>query len=169
MITKNKGFTLIELLGTIVIVGILSTIAIVSIMKLKQNAEEKFNNTQAKIFLVAGQTYFTDNKKLLPTIPLEIKTVNYGKLKTDKYITKLVNSKNQEYDEDSYVQVQRTMDGKYTYAIKLILNTKSVYSTIKNVESQNKVIVFGTPTSFSNKQDNKYYAINKQILQYQLL
>ena len=68
-ITKSrKGFTLIELLGTIVIIGIVGTIAVASVLNIKTKSNERFNNAQVETIKQAGQTYFTDNKKLLPVV-----------------------------------------------------------------------------------------------------
>ena len=48
-ITKSrKGFTLIELLGTIVIIGIVGTIAVASVLNIKTKSNERFNNAQVE-------------------------------------------------------------------------------------------------------------------------
>ena len=67
-IKSRKGFTLIELLGTIVIIGIVGTIAVASVLNIKTKSNERFNNAQVETIKQAGQTYFTDNKKLLPVV-----------------------------------------------------------------------------------------------------
>lgn len=42
---NESGFTLIELLGTIVIIGILGTIAVTSVVNIKKSSNIRFDNS----------------------------------------------------------------------------------------------------------------------------
>ena len=114
---NKKGFTLVEVLAVIVILGILSTIGTVSIINLRKKQEEKFNNTQLQIFKQTSQTYFSDNKSKLPTVPFDTETIYLKDLIDNNYIDELLDYRKNEYDRDkSYVKVTRVgVDAEYAY------------------------------------------------------
>ena len=76
MVLNRKGFTMPELLATIVIIGILSTIGIVTVVNIRENQRVKFNETQNQTFVETAKTYFNDNRSLLPQTPLSSEYVN---------------------------------------------------------------------------------------------
>ena len=53
---KESWFTLIELLGTIVIIGILGTIAVTSVVNIKKGSNSRFDKSQIELMKQAGQT-----------------------------------------------------------------------------------------------------------------
>ena len=65
---NNKGFTMVEMLATVVIMGILASIGIVSVVHLRANQKAKFNQSQTEIFRQTAKNYFTDNKRKLPAV-----------------------------------------------------------------------------------------------------
>ncbi|MBQ7140397.1 MAG: leucine-rich repeat protein [Bacilli bacterium] len=58
---NKKGFTLIELLAVIGILGVIITIAGVSVSKLMQNSKKDINKIQEKAILSAAKAYTADN------------------------------------------------------------------------------------------------------------
>ena len=64
---NKKGFTLIELLVTIVIMGLLSGIGIISYRSFFQTAEDKYYIVIENNLLLAGNDYFADHRDMLPS------------------------------------------------------------------------------------------------------
>ena len=75
MIKNNKGFTMVELLAAVTILGILATIAIVSVTNTMEKSHKEYDEKQNKLFTTAAQTYFTDNRSELPKKLLTTNTV----------------------------------------------------------------------------------------------
>ncbi len=118
---EKKGFTMVELLATILIIGIVSGIGIVSVMNLRDNQREKFNKSQQQMFLETARTYFSENKQYLPQKPLGIEYVTLKELMESNYITEeFVDYDKQPFNNDSKVTVQRIGNGNYAYNCILI-------------------------------------------------
>ena len=144
-VKSKKGFTLIELLGTIVIIGILGTIAITSVVNIKKSTNSRFDNSQVELMKQAGQTYFTDNKRLLPIVEGQTNFVTLDELIEKGYINKLYNSKKEEFDaKDSYVWVQKQDNGSYKYDCYCTINGTTLAGTtiIPKSEVNNTTITF---------------------------
>ena len=122
-IRSKSGFTLMELLGAIVIIGILGTIATVSVFNIKNKSKERFNNAQVETIKQAGQTYFTDNKKLLPAVIGQTNYVALEELIEKNYIDRVYDSSKKEFKTGtdsngvpySYVWVKKISDKEYEY------------------------------------------------------
>lgn len=164
IIKNKKGFTLIEVLATVVILGILMTIGIVSVTKVIKSSHEKFDKTQYETFVETAQTYFTDNKSRLPITPMETKEVTLQELIDLKYIDKILDSNKNEFDySESKVVVTRLETGKYKYDGILVRKKGdpigSIPTTVNNANSQ---ILFELKNKDQYyKEDNIYYT-NKQ-------
>lgn len=142
---NESGFTLIELLGTIVIIGILGTIAVTSVVNIKKSSNIRFDNSQVELMKQAGQTYFTDNKRLLPIVEGQTNFVTLDELIEKGYINKLYNSKKEEFDaKDSYVWVQKQDNGSYKYDCYCTINGTTLAGTtiIPKSEVNNTTITF---------------------------
>ncbi len=63
---NNKGFTLVELLATIVILGLLATIAIGSVMYMVELTKENYYKTQEDLIIASAREYFLNNRYELP-------------------------------------------------------------------------------------------------------
>ena len=126
---NKKGFTLVEVLVVIVILAILSTIAIVAISKYMQEGKNDYNQKLKTQLLLAGKSYYGDNKKLLPTAntPKKFSYVTVPTMKDGRYLkNELVDSEGRDCS-DSYVYVKQTgfNTGKYEYIPCLICTDKN--------------------------------------------
>ena len=158
-VKSKKGFTLIELLGTIVIIGILGTIAITSVVNIKKSTNSRFDNSQIELMKQAGQTYFTDNKRLLPIVEGQTNFVTLDELIEKGYINKLYNSKKEEFDaKDSYVWVQKQDNGSYKYDCYCTINGTTLAGTtvIPKSEVNNTTITFEYIGDFYDVNDRHY-------------
>lgn len=149
---NNKGFTLSELLVTIVIIGVLSSIGIVSITSLRKNQEMKFNNTQLQLFKKAAQAYFTDNKDRLP-LDFGEERVYLDELIKNNYIDKLLDYHRKEFNgKKSYVSSIKVFD-KYIYTGTLVTNDNEI---IDDSNDNNGSIKFEMLDNINCTKNNKY-------------
>lgn len=120
-IKNNKGFTLPELLAAVVIIGILSSIAIVSVNNVMKKSHKEYDIKQNKLFTTAAQTYFTDNRSKLPKKLLTESEVTLSELIKENYIEEIVDYKKELYNqEESKAYVKKMGRGKYKYYSELI-------------------------------------------------
>ena len=116
----NKGFTLVEILAAVVILGILTTVAIVSVSRAIERAKKNHYITQEKNMVLSAQSYFSTSKDLLPKSLGQQRKVTLGELQTAKVIDKVLDySKNECNSTKSYVKVVKYTDTKYSYAAYL--------------------------------------------------
>ncbi len=69
---NKKGFTLIELLAVIVILGILLSISIVAVNKIRKNQEEENRKNVIKSILTGAKEYTSEHRNVLNRLPNEI-------------------------------------------------------------------------------------------------
>lgn len=106
---KHKGFTLVELLAVIVILGILLSISVVAVGKIKKNQdEENYKNVLSSI-LTGAKEYCTDRN--ISTEEVDVKT--------------LLENNYTNFDEKKYSELK---DEKVTIAICHDNNNKTKYS-----------------------------------------
>ena len=55
---KNKGFTLVELLATIIILGLLVSIAYVSVSSILNSGDDSYYESQENMLVLAGREYY---------------------------------------------------------------------------------------------------------------
>lgn len=159
---NTKGFSLVELLVVMVIIGILGTIGIVSIINLRKNQEQKYNSHQNQAFLQAGKNYFTDSKKLLPTIPYTHEEVTLKELQEKNYVEdSFVDFNKKNYKSSSKVVVTKNCDGTYGYYAKLVFSDDTE-DFDKISDSYTKEIEIDA-TSNNVKKINKIYYTNKNF------
>lgn len=114
---NKKGFSLVEILVAILILGILSGLAVVSVSSMLQTAKEDYYDTIEKTIILAAQNYYGDHRGSLPrdvgqkrrvTIETLIEynylkrgdVVDYGKTEcnvTDSYVSVI------KYSQDDYL------------------------------------------------------------------
>ena len=84
---NNKGFSMVEILAVVVILGVLSTIGIVSVTRLIENSRKHYYEAQAEQLVLAAQSYANDNKNILPKTIGGTNTIYLDKL-IEKNISK---------------------------------------------------------------------------------
>lgn len=93
---NKKGFTLIELLAVIVILGILLSISITAINKIKKNQDVENKENVISSILTGAKSYVSDNTYLLDTLPNDIAVSTFK----DKYA---------DFDESKYDYNNKTV------------------------------------------------------------
>lgn len=88
---KNKGFTLIELLAVIVILGILLSISVVAVNKIRKNQEEENKENVISSILTGAKEYNADNKINGSVEVKDLLAGNYTDFDENKY-SNLINS-----------------------------------------------------------------------------
>jgi len=165
-IKSRKGFTLIELLGTIVIIGIVGTIAVASVLNIKTKSNERFNNAQVETIKQAGQTYFTDNKKLLPVVIGQTNYVALEELIEKNYIDKVYDSSKNEFKTGndpngipySYVWVKKVSNKEYQYGVHCTDSKNIVYGEkIQEAKKNTSDVKFVYNGFYEPKNKNMIY------------
>ena len=117
----KKGFTIVELLAVVVIIGVIGTIAIVGVNSVIKRSHEKYHLAQAKLFVAAAQTYFSDHKSRLPIRTFTQTTVTLNELIEENYIDQILDYKKEPYDVyKSYASATKMGAGQYAYDGELI-------------------------------------------------
>lgn len=144
---KKKGFTLAELLTVIVIIGVLSTTAIIAVNRYRKSSHQKYYDKQLELFKIAGQSYFTDYKSELPTINMDSRRVTLETLISKNYINKIVDINKKTCDVvKSIVQVQKKSTGKYVYSAYL----KCPDETVGSIKNSNDIGQFNYELIYNN-------------------
>ena len=100
-IKNNKGFSMVEILAVVVILGVISTIGIVTITKLVDNSRIHYYQTQEEQLVLAAQSYANDNKNILPKTVGEMRIITLKELRENNYIKEEIvdQNKNKCYEE----------------------------------------------------------------------
>lgn len=118
---KKNAFTMVELLAVIVILGILSTMAIIGVSNLIDRSKIEDAKQNKETLKMAAISYMNDNPTKLPKLIGDSKEVSAKLLKEKKYLKKdLKNSKNEDCMNNSYVNVFKKTKTKYIYTPYLL-------------------------------------------------
>ncbi len=142
---KDKGFTLIELLATIIILGLLVTVAYFSVRAILDRGNNSYYKSQENMLTLAGQEYFADYREKLPEEIGDTESVTLKTLIDESYIDPIKDRDETDCDVmGSIVYVQKITDRDYQYFTELICNE---YQTSE--DEANPVIKF-TPNKESS-------------------
>ena len=118
---NRKGFSLVEILAAIVILGLLSSIAIVSVNYILKKAETEYYKSQIDEIILAAKSYTQDNRNSLPKRVGMRKEVTLKSLQNKKYIGKVVDRHKNECDaEGTKVQIYKYDKTHYSYSVTLV-------------------------------------------------
>ena len=125
----SKGFTLIELLATIIILGILVTIVLLSANKLIKTSNLEYYNTSEKMIILASKDYFADYRSYLPKEVGEKTRVLLSALVLEEYIDMIKDVNDNDCNTTkSYVEVEKTSNKDFLYKAHLVCD-KANYET----------------------------------------
>lgn len=165
---KNKGFSLVELLAAIVIMGLLSTVAIISVNYFLQKAERDYYKTQEDEIIMAAKSYTQDNRNSLPKRVGMTTEVTLDTLQKKKYIGDVVDRhKNSCYSQTTVVKIFRYDKNNYSYSV--YLDCKEYKSNKKTNDGQigDIAIEFKTGENLlpddATKLDVGYNTINSKV------
>ena len=120
MLKNQKGFTLIEIIAAITIVGILTTIAVVSVTKIIESGKQKHYEAAEKNMILAGQSFVQENRSYLPKKTGGEKKIPLSALVNANYIKPIKDySKHECNQAESYVLVHKYSQSDYTYTAHL--------------------------------------------------
>ncbi len=114
----KKGFTLVELLAVIIILGLLTIIAIPSIIGILNNEKENISDSMKNIIINASSLYIEDNSGVYPKVNNNVYCIKLESLVNDNRLSKPLKDPvtNKEIDLNKYVKVSIIND-LYNYDI----------------------------------------------------
>ena len=114
----KKGFTLVELLAVIIILGLLTIIAIPSIIGILNNEKENISDSMKNIIINASSLYIEDNSGVYPKVNNNVYCIKLESLVNDNRLSKPLKDSvtNKEIDLNKYVKVSIIND-LYNYDI----------------------------------------------------
>ena len=125
----SKGFTLIEMSASILIIGILVTIVLISANNLIKTSNLEYYNTSEKMMILASKDYFADYRSYLPKEVGKNTRVLLSALVLEEYIDMIKDVNGNDCDDKkSYVEVEKTSNSEYLYKAHLVCD-KSNYET----------------------------------------
>ncbi len=114
----KKGFTLVELLAVIIILGLLTIIAIPSIIGILNNEKENISDSMKNIIINASSLYIEDNSGVYPKVNNNVYCIKLESLVNDNRLSKPLKDPvtNKGIDLNKYVKVSIIND-LYNYDI----------------------------------------------------
>jgi type IV pilus assembly protein PilA len=132
-LNDQRGMTLIELLAVIVILGIISAIAIPSILGLIDNSKRDAHVANAQQIINAAKLAVAGDEDLRPVAPTGSTTsttseILVSALETKGYLETIKDPDGTTYNATSKVVVTDNKTGKYSYSIYLLGTKKYIQS-----------------------------------------
>ena len=117
IVNNSKGFSLVEILATIVIIGIVSTVGIVSVNSMINKSRQHFYESQKQQMVLAAQSYVNDNRNILPRNVGGMKKIKLSVLREKNYLKEDIidQDKNVCDQNKSYVTVYKSNQTEYKY------------------------------------------------------
>lgn len=126
---NNKGFTMVELLAAVTLLGIISSIAVVSYTKYQEKVRQDAYEAMEKSAMSAAQTYIQDKGIIVPVGEANKRTIDVSTLVDGGYLNKLEDprTKGEMCHVGSKVEVYKTKNSgttleQYTYIVTIKCN-----------------------------------------------
>ena len=156
---NKKGFTMIEMLAVFIIIGVLSSIGVISYLNFQKQQEAKFDASQLQIFKQTGKNFFGDKKNRLPSIYGNKERVYLEDLIKENYLDELLDYHKKSYNVvDSYVEVRRLASNFYSYTAVLYKDGEDV-KPIEEKDPHKGIIVVNNYSKTNN--DSSANALKK--------
>lgn len=124
---NRKGFTLVEILVTVAILGILTTVAVISVSNLTKKAKAEKDTQNVNTLKMAAESYTQANKEYLPKLVGEWTTINISDLSKSNYIKEeITNQNNKSCMTESYVDITKISKKDYVYQPHLICDGEEI-------------------------------------------
>lgn len=115
---KNKAFTLIELLAVIILIGVLSLIATVTVNNTIKENKQKSCNMQIENIKTGAKNWASKNAFSLPSNENESITLTLKNLKDLGFVSKdIKNPKTNELFDDNIIITITKKENDYSYEI----------------------------------------------------
>ena len=156
---NKKGFTMIEMLAVFIIIGVLSSIGVISYLNFQKQQEANFDAAQLQIFKQTGKNFFGDKKNRLPSIYGNKERVYLEDLIKENYLDELLDYHKKSYNVvDSYVEVRRLASNFYSYTAVLYKDGEDV-KPIEEKDPHKGIIVVNNYSKTNN--DSSANALKK--------
>ncbi len=118
---RKKGFTMVELLVTIIILGILTTLAYFGVSTILNRGSNSYYDSQENMLILAGREYFSDYRDKLPKDIGKTASVTLDTLIKESYIAPVKDEDDNDCNRDkTTVTVQKITDKDYQYYVTLV-------------------------------------------------
>lgn len=163
MSMNKKGFTLVEILAAIVILGVLMSVAIVSVSRILSNSKEGFYDNLEDQLILAAKSYYSDHRTLLSQSVGQTRKVTIETLIKNNYLKRgdVVDYGKSECDTNaSYVQVIKSSKKNFIYTVYLKCPAHTI-DHHEDIESELTVKVTLTEASpIENSKANIVVSVN---------
>ncbi len=155
-VSKNKGFSLIEILAAVVILGLLSSLAIVSVNYILKKAEKEYYKAQEDEIIAAAKSYTQDNRNALPKRVGMATYVKLSTLQSKKYIGEVVDRHKNKCDaNETVVKVFKYDKKNYSYSIALECPSYKKVESAENNDQEGKITINATTPKEDKKVGDK--------------
>ena len=132
---SKKGFTIIELLAAIVIVGILASVAAITVNRYILQGHDTVNDQLSKQLILSAKSYYSDNENSFKNVGSDGVVIWYTTLKANDYITNDLVDSDGNSCGNSYV-VYNAKEDDYT---SCIICDNDGYNNTNDTNDTNKV------------------------------
>ena len=131
---NNRGFTLVELLTVVVILGLISSIGVISYNKVINKGYINYYNSLENSLEVAATSYYKDNRSKRPGNGEVCSYVTVDELVNNNYVDKVLDKNKSETCGNSKVYIRRESSGSYSYKTALNCDNGNYQSTFNEKE-----------------------------------
>lgn len=148
---NKKGFTMVELLTTLVILGIIVTVGMITVTKVLDSARSSHYSSSLKTIRVAAASYYSDNNDKLPKVLGQKATVTVKTLIDSKYLDSVKDHNDKKCDYvKSKVDAYKVSNSNYKYITTLVCEK---YDNSKTAVPNNLKIRITLTKTFDNASD----------------